>query len=371
MTAEPGGAPAPSAAVSAPRPPFTIVLPQHWTPAETVAQTERGETPAHIMLQLADDLGGRVITAADIRPGRVDQVLGLVVGSRESWALARLATRQRGPDDIYYASSEEVGIAISFLQAVRRRSTRRVGFYLMVPDGRRIRWMLRLIRLLRFDPMVVTTTPNTYDGAERYLKRHGRRIALLRSPLDLDFFTPTRRNDNARPLLASAGLERRDYATLLKAMEGLDADLVVCAISQNATQSSSAFPESIPSNARFEPLSMAELRDLYQRADATIVACLPNTIDAGTTVALEAAACGSPLLVTHTSGLLDWATRGIAADAGVGDPDAMRAAIERVINDREASTQMAHRALEHVRTANAAAVFHDRFVQLVHAALTD
>ena len=361
------------AAASRPAPPpLTIVLPQRWRPEDVREQSARGEIPTHIMLTLADELGGRVETAAGLAPSRLDRLLGLVLGSDEVWALARKVTRGRSADDLYYANSEELGLAITVLQVLRRRSTRRVGFYLQVPDGQRIRWWLRLISLLRLDPMIVVTTPNTYDGAERFLRRRGRRIALLRSPLDLDFFAATRKSaGNPRPLLASAGMERRDYTTLLAAVAEMDVDVVVCAVSQNAKQSSASFPDTVPDNVSFEPLSMAGLRDLYQRADATIVACLPNTIDAGTTVAIEAGACGCPLLVSHTSGLVDYVEEGVAADAGTGDPAAMRAAIERLLDSPDEAQAMSQRGLQRIKDRYAASVFHDRFIRLVYPALQD
>ena len=354
------------------QPPLTIVLPQRWRAEDVREQSARGEIPTHMMLTLADELGGRVVTAAALAPSRLDRLLGLALGSDEVWALARKATRGRSTDELYYANSEEVGLAITLLQALRRRPTRRVGFYLQVPDGHRIRWWLRLISVLRLDPMIVVTTPNTYDGAERFLRRRGRRIALIRSPLDLEFFAPTRkRADNPRPLLASAGMERRDYTTLLAAVAEMDVDLVVCAVSQNAQRSSASFPDTVPDNVSFEPLSMAGLRDLYQRADATIVACLPNTIDAGTTVAIEAGACACPLLVSHTSGLVDYVDDGVAADAGTGDPAAMRAAIRRVLDSPDEAQAMSQRGLQRIRERYAASVFHDRYIRLVYPALQD
>jgi glycosyltransferase involved in cell wall biosynthesis len=348
---------------------LTIVIPQPVVPDEWEVSVASGEQPAHVMLTLARRLSAEVVTSAGVRPTWLDRLFGLFIGSARDFAVARLAVRNNNGDGVYYANGDTVGLAMTLIQFVRRRPTSRVGFYVHVPDGVRIRWLLRLIRLLRCDPVILSATPNTQVITERYLRRRGRRMVLLRSSLDVEFFTPRPTPPQTRPLIASGGLEKRDYVTLLRAVDGLDVDVVVCAISQNAARSSAIFPAETPENVSFQPLTMAELRDLYQRADATIVSCVPNTIDAGMTVSLEAGACGCPLLVTHTNGLLDLVADGVAMDAGVGDPSVMRQAIERVLGDRNAAREMAARGLERTRALHGGDVFEERFIEYVYAAL--
>ncbi len=50
------------------QPPLTIVLPQRWRAEDVREQSARGEIPTHMMLTLADELGGRVVTAAALAP---------------------------------------------------------------------------------------------------------------------------------------------------------------------------------------------------------------------------------------------------------------------------------------------------------------
>ena len=90
----------------------------------------------------------------------------------------------------------------------------------------------------------------------------------------------------------------------------------------------------------FVGLSMAELRDLYQQADLVVVPTVPNTIDAGYSVVMEAMACGRPVVASGQGQFLDQAQAGLMRVAAPGDPEELRRVIIDLLDDREAATTM-------------------------------
>jgi glycosyltransferase involved in cell wall biosynthesis len=142
-------------------------------------------------------------------------------------------------------------------------------------------------------------------------------------------------------LIASAGAENRDYATLIEALRDapvrchvatdrvrIDGPLMsrrftVAQLAQTATP-----------NVTFGRRNLRELRELYARSRFVVLPLQPNNIDNGVTVLLEAMAMGKAVICSQTEG-----QRGVLQHGVTGlyvppkDPRAMREAILSLWND--------------------------------------
>jgi glycosyltransferase involved in cell wall biosynthesis len=106
-------------------------------------------------------------------------------------------------------------------------------------------------------------------------------------------------------LVASAGLEHRDYPTLFEAMAGLDARLVVAAASHWSRQKNTTLGMDRPANVAVGSYNYHQLRELFSRAAVIAVPVDDVDFQAGITTILEAMAMGKPVIVTHTYGQTD------------------------------------------------------------------
>jgi glycosyltransferase involved in cell wall biosynthesis len=128
---------------------------------------------------------------------------------------------------------------------------------------------------------------------------------LIQLPYQADdrFWAP--REANAMPMICSAGLEFRDYATLLTAIEGLNVQVVIAAASHWSKHRALNNGHSLPANVRVASLDYAALRQLYADSLFVVVPLLDVENQAGITTILEAMAMGKAVIVSHTRGQTD------------------------------------------------------------------
>ena len=195
------------------------------------------------------------------------------------------------------------------------------------------------------------------------------RVFVLPYAVDTDFWEPcAERTPGTRPIVGSAGIEHRDYATLVDAMQGLDAHLVVSIGSTHSPTSRSRLPERWPPTAEvgFAPPSRLRLR----HADATVVVVpiVETEFPAGITSILEAMAMAKPVVVSGTRGLgqvvRDEET-GLVVPPG--DAAAMHRAVRRLLDDH----RLRHRLGMQARAFTIAEAGVDRFAGRIAGHLRD
>ncbi len=158
-----------------------------------------------------------------------------------------------------------------------------------------------------------------------------RRLAHVPFGIDTDFF----RSGPVPPtpgLVAGAGNDRhRDHPALVAAMAQVR-EKVPGARLELATR----HPVEVPADlgVRHAALSHVAMRDLYARSAVVVVALRPNLHVSGVTVALEAMACGRPVVVTDNPGMRDYVADG---ETGLlvppGDPVALATAVADLLLD--------------------------------------
>jgi glycosyltransferase involved in cell wall biosynthesis len=142
----------------------------------------------------------------------------------------------------------------------------------------------------------------------------------------------------------------RDYTTFVQAVAGTSRRVVLVAKHENLR--GIELPENV--DVRLD-ISPSEVRDLYAGAACVVVPIRAEghrfgTENSGTIALLEAMATARPVVVTERSTLADYVRPGeTAVTVPAEDPDALREAIMRVLEEVEAAARMgasARRAVE-------------------------
>jgi glycosyltransferase involved in cell wall biosynthesis len=154
--------------------------------------------------------------------------------------------------------------------------------------------------------------------------------------VDSTYFRPAPADAPGRRTISTAGLELRDYPTLMRAVTGLDADVVVAAASPWSKRANELEAVPVPDNVTVAKFTLAELRELYARSTMVVMPLYPSDFQAGITTILEAMSMGRAIVCTRTDGQTDTIADGITGlYVPAGDPEALRTAIERVLGDEE------------------------------------
>ncbi len=208
---------------------------------------------------------------------------------------------------------------------------------------------------------IVLWTSKHRDFAINELGIPPSKIAFIRYYVDQKFWRPM---DRKTDMICSAGVEMRDYPTLIEAMKGLDIKCHIAAgiargklfSTVTAIQEQGPLPETITVGK----MSPTELRDLYARSRFVVIPLLQSDSDNGLTVLLEAMAMGKAVICSRIRGQVDVIQEG---KTGIfvpqGDPKALREAILHLWNNPELAERMGREGRAYIEKNNT----WDQFVQ--------
>lgn len=135
-------------------------------------------------------------------------------------------------------------------------------------------------------------------------RRYGLSSGQMRScefGVDLSFWKPDPAEVREDYVLAVGNDGRRDYETLVAAAADVPCEVRVV--------TKRVLPESLPANVRVwrgdwhrQALTDEELRTQYRRALCVVVPLLDSLQPSGQSVAMQAMACGTPVIISRTSG---------------------------------------------------------------------
>ncbi len=241
-------------------------------------------------------------------------------------ALAMIAYLDRGRYDAVFSNGENVSMPLAalFRTAHGRPAHVLIGHRLSAPKKR------ALLRSLhgQMDHILVYSTAQRRYAVERLGMAEGKVIHI---PFHADhrFFRPL--GTPQRHTICSAGLEWRDYPTLLQAVDGLDMQVRLAAASPWSKHRNSAKGRKLPTNVTARRYEYLELRSLYAESAFVVVPLYDTDFQAGVTTMLEAMAMGRAVIATRTIGQSDVIEEGVnGLYVPPGDPCALRAAIERL-----------------------------------------
>jgi glycosyltransferase involved in cell wall biosynthesis len=161
--------------------------------------------------------------------------------------------------------------------------------------------------------------------------------------VDQDFFAPERvtPSPGARPQVCAVGLERRDYETLLRAVEDLDVHVVIAAASPWSKRREGVATRSIPNNVTVRKFTQYELRQLYADSRFMVMPLENVKFQAGITAILECLALGKPVICSRVPGQTDVVVEGENGRyVPPGDPSALRVEICRLLSNPEEAARM-------------------------------
>ena len=206
-------------------------------------------------------------------------------------------------------------------------------------------------------------------------------IQLTPYQADGEFWRPTAGREHA--LVASAGQEFRDYLTLLRAVDGLPAEVRIARGSNWSTRTANFTDADVPSNTTVRWHNYLELRDLYAQARCVVMPLHDVAFQAGISTVLEAMAMGKCVIVSRTAGLTGVVTGRLMSDGilheigedawteptGIyvppGDATAMRDAITYVLERPDEAARMGAAGRRHVEAQFTLPQFAERIARMI------
>lgn len=310
-------------------------------PDDLDARIARGERPRADYRVLARRLGADVVDVPGARAasGLIGRVAHRIGGAGP--LLAWHAFRSRRRYDVVLSDGEQVGLPFALLcRFFGRRGSRHVMIVHILTTPTKSR-LLRWARLGRLVDVYLVYSTRQQELLCTRLGIDPERVVLIPFMVDTRFFDRSTIDVEPRRMICSAGLERRDYPTLMEAVEGLDVEVVIAAASPWSRQADSTRSGSLPANVRVERLSLFDLRALYAGARFVVMPLVEVDFQAGITTILEAMSMGKAVVCSRTEGQTDALVDGVT---GVyvppGDPQALRRAIEGLLDDGAASDRI-------------------------------
>jgi glycosyltransferase involved in cell wall biosynthesis len=330
---------------------------------------QRGERPRIDVLELEAQHGAQIYDflwlEARIKAERLTGWLAALLLRRIGWS-AFLVLRfllELRRFDVVYTTGEELGLPLAALLRLAGRRRPRVLLRLEQMAFGRTRLRRKLYgAYFRFAmPRVDLTVCRAASHAallRRALKLPASALHVNPEPVDPRFFAPAapRRPDAVtvpdEPYIVSAGLEMRDYATLLEAARGLPVKVVIGA---GSPWSKFSFDQGVdvPENVIVSSFDPVQMRELYRSARLAVVAVRPSRRTCGISVILEAWSMGLPVVATRTIGLRHYIRDGEnALFAPPRDSAALRAAILRLLAEPELAAQLGRSGRQDVERIN-------------------
>lgn len=302
--------------------------------------------PRHSMWLLAQKLNAHIHQPEGLTIALDDQVRAKIIGSPESWALARALATQVDANDCIFCLSEEGGLQVAAICGAQRDRPK-IALFVHNLSRPRGRLALKLWQIADRVDLFLACSQIQVNFLRQYLGLPASKVKFIWDHTDTKFFSPgALPRQNSRPQIVSVGLEQRDYRTLATATANLDVDVKISGFSKDASVLSKTFPKSLPANMHRQFYPWPELVQLYQTADVVVVSLHENRYAAGVQALMEAMACGCAIVVTATEGLKSYLDAGSVLSIQPGDSEAMQRAILQCLNDPEEAAVRAQRGYQ-------------------------
>ncbi|MEM9219740.1 MAG: glycosyltransferase family 4 protein [Cyanobacteria bacterium P01_F01_bin.150] len=275
-----------------------------------------------------------------------DNLTAIFEGNPSSWSLARKLAKELTQDDVVFCASEDMAIPLASMFLGKKNRPKIISLFYNVVRPRGL-VSTKLFRIAQNIDLFLVITAYQGEFLQKYLNIPEERVQFLWHKVDLDFFTPGPMSKaKTSPLLASAGLETRDYRLVAAATQAMDVDVRICAASEHAKRLKRSFPAKIPENMLHQYYSMKDLIQLYRDADIVIVSTFESNQSAGSTSLIEAMACKRPVIVTKNKGIVNYLDPNAMHIVELGDVEGMKSAINDFLDHPDKATEYAERAYE-------------------------
>jgi glycosyltransferase involved in cell wall biosynthesis len=264
--------------------------------ADTARESNAG--PRRDYAVTAAALNATVLDRRSVNQSRAARLIARIIGvpAAQAW----LAFRLRGRYEAILTDGEHVGIPLALLLRLTRSPVRHVTIGHRL-TAKKKRAFFRVLGVAERMDRIAVHSRIQRERAVDDLGIASRRLDLIPYQVDTRYWAP--RDVAEDRLIVSAGLEHRDYATLFRAVAGLDAPVIIGAASYWSRHHASQ--ATAPANVRIDSFDYAALRDLYARAALVVVPLMDIDNQAGVTTLLEAMAMGKAVVVTQSAGQTD------------------------------------------------------------------
>ncbi|MEP6757360.1 MAG: glycosyltransferase family 4 protein, partial [Chthonomonadales bacterium] len=257
-------------------------------------------------------------------------------------ALAAYGFTKRKEYDAIFSNGENVSIPLAtlFKFVMLRPAHILIGHHLSTPKKR---WFLTFLRS-QMDLIFVYAETQRQYAVDR-LKMLPKKLRLIPFHADALFYHPMDVKMPELKVISSAGLEWRDYPTMMEALKDTPAQVKLAAASPWSKHKNETETRTLPQNVSARRYSYRELRDLYAESSVVVVPLYDNDFQAGVTTLLEAMAMGKPVVITRTIGQRDVILDGVnGIYVPPSDPIALREAVDRLLADEAGATRMGEEA---------------------------
>jgi glycosyltransferase involved in cell wall biosynthesis len=333
-------------------------------------QVQRGVRPQPDYLELANAMGADVLDVAEARrrAGRWAKLVERIGGP--AVLLAFVCFRERQRYDAIFTDGEQVGLPLAlFCRLTFSRPASHVMVAHLISVPKKV-LLYRLFRLGRYIEQILV-----YSSAQRryIIEKLGfpvRRVALTTFMVDAGFFSPDCVDARPDMMICSAGLEFRDYTTLIEAVRDLDVRVVIAAASNWSKRANTTDRTKLPANVELRRLDYLELRQLYADARFVVMPLRDVNFQAGVTTILEAMAMSKAVICSRTTGQTD-----VLVDdhTGIyvppGDAASLREAIVRLIATPDEADRLGANARRYAERECDVSVYAQRLTDVVIRAI--
>ncbi|MGV3722190.1 MAG: glycosyltransferase family 4 protein [Actinomycetota bacterium] len=260
-------------------------------------------------------------------------------------ALAVLGFLRRRQCEAFFTNGENVAIPLALLlKAVRRRPGHvTIGHRLSTAKKRLFFSRLRVHEQI---DVLFLYARRQWEHAVQELSIPPDKLSLIAFHADERFYRPLPKHPPAPEQICSAGLEWRDYPTLIEAVREMpDLRVHLAAASPWSKHRDETADCALPSHVQAQRRSYGELRELYARSSFVVVPLYETDFQAGVTTLLEAMAMGKAVIVTRTTGQTDVVIDGeTGLTVAPGDVEGWRRAITRLQEDHQLRDRLGRNA---------------------------
>jgi glycosyltransferase involved in cell wall biosynthesis len=343
-------------------------------PSNIHQQISSGSRPRADYLEIARVLGADVVDYSEARKtaGPIGAALERLGGP--NLLLAYACWRRRKDYRAILTDGEQIGLPLAallkFLPGPRPRHIM-ITHVISVPKKMLILdWLGVHSHINRF----LTYSHWQKQFIEKRWRIGGDRVLWTPFMVDERFFAPDQvhTRQTPRPQICAVGLERRDYPTLLQAVQDLDARVVIAAASPWSKQKDTTAGQRIPDNVTVRKFTQYELRQLYADSRFLVMPLEPVDFQAGVTAILEAMAMGKAVICSRVPGQTDIVVEGENGRYVTAcDPSAMRQEILRLLNEPDVADRLGSAARKLVEREMGLDTYVKRLADIVSKAIAD
>jgi glycosyltransferase involved in cell wall biosynthesis len=234
---------------------------------------------------------------------------------------ALYATTQLSEYNVVLSTSEKLAIPLAILLNITDQKIPHVVIGHKLSSGRKTS-LLKIWQLHKTFSHIICLCRSQVNYVVNQLGMPASAVDFVYDKVDHHFFCPTGLAEE--DYILAVGQEQRDYSTLWQALSGTGLKMVVVASSLWSTRHIEDL-ENVGNITVLSHIPYQALRDLYARARLVVAPLFDVDYAAGVNAVLEAMAMAKPLIVSRTSGIMDYI---VDQETGVyvppGDPAALR-----------------------------------------------